>query len=179
MFKKGRFLYLLVILTAILILSSLSALCEEIVLVDVIGREVVLEKPATKVVGTHNPTLNAAVVLGGGEKYIAGFGNKEMSRGLYEAVMDEFKVSPDEIRLFYGEGCSHCKHTGYKGRTAVFELMVINEPIRELIYKHATISNIRDAAIKENGMISLKEDGLLKISEGITTMEEVVRATSS
>ena len=96
-----------------------------------------------------------------------------------KTVMDEFKVSPDEIRLFYGEGCSHCKHTGYKGRTAVFELMVINEPIRELIYKHATISNIRDAAIKENGMISLKEDGLLKISEGITTMEEVVRATSS
>ena len=90
MFKKGRFLYLLVILTAILILSSLSVLSEEIVLVDVIGREVVLEKPATKVVGTHNPTLNAAVVLGGGEKYIAGFGNKEMSRGLYEAVMDDF-----------------------------------------------------------------------------------------
>ena len=96
-----------------------------------------------------------------------------------KAVMDEFKISPDEIRLFHGEGCSHCKHTGYKGRTAVFELMVINEPIRELIYKHATISEIRDAAVKENGMISLKEDGLSKISEGITTMEEVVRATST
>ena len=96
-----------------------------------------------------------------------------------KAIMDEFKVSPDEIRLFYGEGCSHCKHTGYKGRTALFELMVINEPIRELIYRHATISEIRDAAVKENGMISLKEDGLLKISEGITTMEEVVRATST
>ena len=90
MFRKGRFLYLLVIITALLILSSLSVLSEEIVLVDVIGREVVLEKPATKVVGTHNPTLNAAVVLGGGEKYIVGFGNKEMSRNLYEAVMDDY-----------------------------------------------------------------------------------------
>ncbi len=90
MFKKRRFLFLLVILAAILFLSSLSVLSEEIVLVDVIGREVVLEKSATKVVGTHNPTLNAAVVLGGGRKYIAGFGNKEMSRGLYEAVIDDY-----------------------------------------------------------------------------------------
>ncbi|HNR65027.1 MAG TPA: ABC transporter substrate-binding protein [Atribacterota bacterium] len=90
MFKKRRFLFLLVILAAILFLSSLSVLSEEIVLVDVIGREVVLEEPAIKVVGTHNPTLNAAVVLGGGRKYIAGFGNKEMSRGLYEAVIDDY-----------------------------------------------------------------------------------------
>lgn len=96
-----------------------------------------------------------------------------------KAVMEEFNVSPGEIRLFYGEGCPHCKQTGYKGRTAVFELMVINEPIRELIYGHASLSEIRDAAIKKNGMVTLKEDGLLKIGAGITTMEEVVRATSS
>ena len=96
-----------------------------------------------------------------------------------KAVLEEFNVSPGEIRLFYGEGCPHCKQTGYKGRTAVFELMVINEPIRELIYGHASLSEIRDAAVKKNGMISLKEDGLLKIGAGITTMEEVVRATSS
>ena len=95
------------------------------------------------------------------------------------AVMDEFNVSPEEIRLFYGEGCPHCKQTGYKGRTAVFELMVVNEPIRELIYGNASLSEIRDAAISENGMITLKEDGLHKIIAGITTMEEVVRATSS
>lgn len=96
-----------------------------------------------------------------------------------KAVLEEFNVSPSEIRLFYGEGCPHCKQTGYKGRTAVFELMVINEPIRELIYGHASLSEIRDAAIKKNGMVTLKEDGLLKIGAGITTMEEVVRATSS
>jgi type IV pilus assembly protein PilB len=96
-----------------------------------------------------------------------------------KAVLEEFNVSPGEIRLFYGEGCPHCKQTGYKGRTAVFELMVINEPIRELIYGHASLSEIRDAAIKKNGMVTLKEDGLLKIGAGITTMEEVVRATSS
>lgn len=62
----------------------------QIVLTDVIGRELILDQPATKVVGTHNPTLNAAVVLGGGDRFIAGFGNKEMSRGLYEAVIPNY-----------------------------------------------------------------------------------------
>ncbi len=90
MFKKIKCLNLFFVLIAIILLSNLSVLGEEIVLVDVIGREVILTEAATKVVGTHNPTLNAAVVLGGGEKYIAGFGNKEMSRGLYDAVMDDF-----------------------------------------------------------------------------------------
>lgn len=92
MFKKIRNVQLLIMMLVFLLAGSLSALSAEgkIVLVDVIGREVVLDQPATKLVGTHNPTLNAAVVLGGGEKYIVGFGNKEMSRPLYEAVMDDY-----------------------------------------------------------------------------------------
>ena len=92
MFQKGKFFYLLIIVSVTLLAVSINSIGAEdkIVLVDVIGREVVLDKPATKVVGTHNPTLNAAVVLGGGEKYIVGFGNKEMSRPLYEAVMDDY-----------------------------------------------------------------------------------------
>lgn len=61
-----------------------------ILITDVIGREVSLAQPATKLVGTHNPTLNAAVVLGGGGKYVVGFGNKEMSRGLYEQVIESY-----------------------------------------------------------------------------------------
>lgn len=61
-----------------------------VVLTDVTGREVMLEKPAAKVVGTHNPTMNAAVVLGGGGRFIAGFGNKEMSRGLYGSVIEDY-----------------------------------------------------------------------------------------
>lgn len=63
---------------------------EPIVIVDVVGREITLEQPATKLVGTHNPTLNAAVVLGGGGKYLVGFGNKSMGRGLYEQVIDGY-----------------------------------------------------------------------------------------
>ncbi len=94
-------------------------------------------------------------------------------------VMEEFNISPGEMRIFHGEGCQHCKGTGYKGRTAIFELMVINDSIREMIYKNATLSEIRETAIKKNGMITLKEDGLRNIIQGITTIEEVVRTTST
>jgi len=66
-----------------------------IVITDVIGRVVTLEKPANKLVGTHNPTLNAAIVLGGGGKYLAGFGNKAMSRGLYELVVEGYNDLPE------------------------------------------------------------------------------------
>ena len=66
----------------------------EIKVTDVLGREVILDKPATKILGIHNPTLNAAVVLGGGQKYLTGFGPKAMGRGLYSAVMDDFDGLP-------------------------------------------------------------------------------------
>ena len=63
-------------------------------IVDVMGNELVLEAPATKLVGTHNPTMNMAVILGGGGKYIAGFGNKEMADVLYSYVYPELQ---DEV----------------------------------------------------------------------------------
>ncbi|MFI3172909.1 MAG: ABC transporter substrate-binding protein [Eubacteriales bacterium] len=56
---------------------------------DLAGNEITLDEPATKLVGTHNPTLNIAVIIGGGGKYIAGFGNKEMASGLYSYVFPE------------------------------------------------------------------------------------------
>lgn len=68
---------------------------EPLVIVDVIGREVTLQQPATKLTGTHNPTLNAAVVLGGGGKYLVGFGSKSMGRGLYEQVIEGFEELPE------------------------------------------------------------------------------------
>ncbi|MFW5872924.1 MAG: type II secretion system ATPase GspE, partial [bacterium] len=94
-------------------------------------------------------------------------------------IMEEFNIDPSEMKLFHGEGCQHCKGTGYKGRTAIFELMVINDSIREMIYKNATLSEIRETAIKKNGMVTLKEDGLNNIIQGVTTIEEVLRTTST
>lgn len=57
---------------------------------DVMGRVVILDKPADKILGTHNPTMNIGIVLGGGDKYIAGFGNKKMANKLYELVMQDY-----------------------------------------------------------------------------------------
>lgn len=70
--------------------STAPAEPTKIEITDVIGRKVTLAAPATKIVGTHNPSVNTAVVLGGGQKYIVGFGNKEMGRGLYTLVMNNF-----------------------------------------------------------------------------------------
>jgi type IV pilus assembly protein PilB len=83
--------------------------------------------------------------------------------------------SPDQkITLWRGTGCESCRHTGYRGRLGVFSLMRINDEIAELIVRRAPLNDIRDAA-KANGMLELREDGLVKVLEGITTPEEVMR----
>jgi type IV pilus assembly protein PilB len=85
----------------------------------------------------------------------------------------------DRARLFRGRGCSRCKGTGYRGRIGLFELLHIDEEIRELILApDAAASMIRETAIK-HGMKTMFEDGLGKIFQGETTVDEVIRATSS
>lgn len=82
---------------------------------------------------------------------------------------------PDEmVTLYRGEGCDDCRHTGFKGRLGVYELMRINDEIRELIVRRAPLADIREAA-KANGMHELREDGLEKVLQGITTPDEVMR----
>ena len=72
---------------------------------DIMGNEVVLQAPAAHLVGTHNPTMNTAVVLGGGGKYIAGFGNKEMADVLYSYVYPELK--DDVIQIGKGKNINY------------------------------------------------------------------------
>ncbi|MEA2022448.1 MAG: GspE/PulE family protein, partial [Candidatus Caldatribacteriota bacterium] len=95
-----------------------------------------------------------------------------------EKIIDNYGVKSNEIKLYKGEGCPFCNGTGYKGRVAIFELMIITDNIRELISKNATTAILRDEAIKE-GMQLLKEDGFAKVCQGITTIEEVLRAASA
>lgn len=92
-------------------------------------------------------------------------------------ILDEYEISSNEITLYKGEGCPSCKDTGYKGRVAIFELMVITENIRDLITKNVSTGKIREAAVKE-GMCLLKIDGIKKVCEGITTIDEVLRVAS-
>jgi len=80
------------------------------------------------------------------------------------------------IKLFQGRGCEKCANTGYKGRVGLFEVMEITEDVRELVLSGATAVELRRKAIEE-GMVTLRQSGLHKIREGVTTIEEVVRET--
>jgi len=82
---------------------------------------------------------------------------------------------PDQmITLYSGAGCEACRGTGFKGRIGIYELMALDDEIRELIVTRASIAEIR-AAAKKNGMKEMREDGLLKVLEGVTTPDEVMR----
>jgi len=80
------------------------------------------------------------------------------------------------IKTFKGKGCATCNNTGYKGRIGLYEVMEITDEIRELILIGASALELRKKAI-DDGMITLRESGLYKIREGVTTPEEVVRET--
>lgn len=81
----------------------------------------------------------------------------------------------EKMTFHRGRGCAHCRNTGYYGRVGIFELMAMDNDIRHLIMSAATASDLRAAAIK-GGMRTLRDDGLQKISSGMTTAEEVIRA---
>jgi type IV pilus assembly protein PilB len=94
-------------------------------------------------------------------------------------ALENIGFNKDEIKtlkLFKGKGCERCTGTGYRGRLGLFEVMPIDEELRELILSGASAAELRDKA-RENGMISLRLSGLQKIRDGATTIEEVMRET--
>jgi type IV pilus assembly protein PilB len=96
-----------------------------------------------------------------------------------EEQLMELALSFDDVRgkkFYYGRGCNKCNKTGYRGRTALFEIMVFNEEIRELVMKRASTNILREAGGKA-GMRSLRDNGLAAIYDGITTIDEVVKET--
>ncbi|OGW82484.1 MAG: hypothetical protein A3C47_03885 [Omnitrophica bacterium RIFCSPHIGHO2_02_FULL_51_18] len=80
--------------------------------------------------------------------------------------------------LYKTKGCDHCSHTGYRGRTAIYEIMVINERIQELVTQRASLVHIR-AEARKAGMKTLEESGYQKVIEGETSLEEIFRVTLS
>ena len=94
-------------------------------------------------------------------------------------LVDELQLSRyanGEMTLYKAVGCEACADTGYHGRTVISELLVLSEPLRQLILARADGNKIQDAAIAE-GMDSMKVDGLKKVLQGLTTIEEVSRVT--
>jgi len=80
------------------------------------------------------------------------------------------------VTLYRAVGCASCKHTGYRGRLGVFELLEMDETLRDMTYRKAPLDEIRHQA-RLSGMVSLQEDGLRKILAGITSLEEVLTVT--
>ncbi|OGE26275.1 hypothetical protein A3C26_03740 [Candidatus Daviesbacteria bacterium RIFCSPHIGHO2_02_FULL_39_12] len=90
-------------------------------------------------------------------------------------VLGKIISSQSGISKFYkGTGCNFCNHTGYLGRIGIFEVLVITDQINKLILEHAS-SNAIEKVAAESGMITMKQDGYLKVLEGVTTLEEVLR----
>jgi len=98
-----------------------------------------------------------------------------------ETQLMELGLTPADVKgknFYYGRGCNKCNNTGYRGRVGIFEIMVLNDEIRELIMNQASTNLLRAAALKA-GMRLLRENGLTAIYDGITTVEEVVKETVS
>jgi len=96
-----------------------------------------------------------------------------------EEMLMELGLTPEDVggkEFFYGRGCEMCNGTGYKGRIGLFEIMVLNDELRDLIMNRASTSVLREAA-RRAGMKMLRENGLELIYDGVTTIEEVVRET--
>jgi len=83
-----------------------------------------------------------------------------------------------DVQFFVGEGCSRCFQTGYRGRTGIYEVMLINEAIQEMIYRQETAGQIKRLAVQA-GMQTLRMDGARKVLAGITTVSEVLRVTQA
>lgn len=95
------------------------------------------------------------------------------------ARLAEIGITPEMAEgktLYQGRGCTHCMNTGYLERTAIYELLPIDEKIREMIVRRQSASEIKAQAVRD-GMETLRMDGAKKVLEGITTIEEVLRVT--
>jgi type IV pilus assembly protein PilB len=94
-------------------------------------------------------------------------------------MLMEINLKPSDVKgktFFYGRGCERCNNTGYKGRTGIYELMVFNDEIRDLVMNDASTDQLR-AAARRGGMVTLREAGLGAIYVGGTTIDEIVRET--
>ncbi|MDA3899281.1 MAG: type II secretion system ATPase GspE [Spirochaetes bacterium] len=95
--------------------------------------------------------------------------------------LSELKIKLSSLKngkLFHGKGCEKCLGTGYSGRTGIYELLPISNEIKKLVVSNADAGTIKTQAVKE-GMQTLYEDGIRKVLEGITTIEEVLRVSNT
>jgi type IV pilus assembly protein PilB len=98
---------------------------------------------------------------------------------VHPQALIEMGVDPNEARgvtCFSGTGCANCGGTGYRGRVALYEVMPMSEELRDSVLAGGSASDIKRTAITA-GMMTLRQSGLLKLRQGVTTIEEVMRVT--
>lgn len=112
---------------------------------------------------------------------------QRLCRRICEKCKEETEVSSellknigfsDKIKFYKGKGCSSCNKTGFFGRTAILEAMMIDDRIREMIIKNKSSDEIKAYAISQLGMKTLRDDAFSKVRQGIVTLEEAIRATT-
>jgi type II secretory ATPase GspE/PulE/Tfp pilus assembly ATPase PilB-like protein len=86
--------------------------------------------------------------------------------------------TPEELSIYEARGCVSCNETGYRGRLGLYEVMEVGNEVRELIIERASTALIKKKAIEE-GMMTLRQDGLEKFKRGDTSLEEVLRETTN
>lgn len=94
---------------------------------------------------------------------------------LPDALRERLNITDPDASIYRGTGCNECRHTGYRGRLGVYEMMPMTEEVRTAINERKPASEIRRAALA-TGMTSLRDDALRKVLSGVTTLEEVLRA---
>jgi general secretion pathway protein E len=93
-----------------------------------------------------------------------------------QEILDKAELDLSKTPTYHGAGCDECRHTGYRGRTGIFEFMVVDGEIRRLILDKVSADIIRQKAVNK-GMQVLRDNGWEKVTEGITTIEEVLRVS--
>jgi len=96
-----------------------------------------------------------------------------------QEMLAELNLQPDQVvgrRFFKGMGCENCNNSGFKGRIGIFELMILNEELKDMVMRNCSDDDLRQAA-RGFGMIPLRDGGMNLIYDGVTTVEEIIRET--
>lgn len=99
---------------------------------------------------------------------------KELIAELRKTLGNLMTTKDEEVKLYKGQGCDLCGHTGYQGRIGIYEVLIISDKIAKLILEKSDSNTIEKQAMEE-GMITMKQDGYLKVLEGVSTIDEILR----
>jgi type IV pilus assembly protein PilB len=101
---------------------------------------------------------------------------EESLKNLSKAVVENYKLKQRPYKIFYPNGCQKCNHKGFTGRIAIFEVVMLTEELKNLIYTGATESQLREV-LPNQQFVSLRQDGIIKALQGLVNLEEIIKIT--